>query len=200
MFRGMGERGDVNASVLDGTTCLEASHYLYDSLFILKLTRRNCDSCQGKKEESWWQVGRYRADVSEFSCPDLPCPATRRLLSLLIPRMGFSISNWHPGSNLTAQFVEIFSNIRNEISAWIFGKIKMETERKGGEKRAFERARMRSRTTVNLKTFDDTRLYFRGCFETHCKHVLIFYFLPFPADLHHPLLPVSNDSFRWLVP
>lgn len=46
---GEGEEENVNVSVLDGTTCLEASHYLYDSLFILKLTRRNCDSWQGEK-------------------------------------------------------------------------------------------------------------------------------------------------------
>lgn len=65
-----------------------------------------------------------------------------------------------------------------------------ERKREMREKRAFDRARMRSRATVNLKTFDDTRLYFRGCFETHRKHILIFCFLPFfhrsPPLLFYP--------------
>lgn len=64
-----GEEENVNVSVLDGTTCLEASHYLYDSLFILKLTRRNCDSWQGEKGGELTGGEGNRADVSSFRVP-----------------------------------------------------------------------------------------------------------------------------------
>lgn len=113
-------------------------------------------------------AGRYMTGFRAFRADFLLPPRRASLLSLLIPRMGFSICVQVTSGSERAR------NPRKRLAIYVmkFPRVYGKPGKREGKKRvkgrkAFDRTRTRERTAVNLKTFDDTRLYFREC----CEHI-----------------------------